>query len=175
MTRTASVCVHVCSRLAIHKSCGVRSTCPGSFAPIRALVEWIVEVKGRSFLAYAIAVSLVEQAVLLLVAFWILPKAGIEVPAWLVVVVAILLAIQSVILTRVNLRTLDRKPLFSPDSGAHGRAVSDLNPAGYVRIDNELWRAVSDGEDVEKGQMVVVKSRDGMRLIVSGSVSQDNS
>ncbi len=146
-----------------------------SRSAIRAPVEWIVEVKGRSFLAYAIAVSLGEQAVLLLVAFWILPKAGIEVPAWLVVVVAILLAIQSVILTRVNLHTLDRRPLFSPDSGAHGKAVSNLNPAGYVRVDNELWRAVSDGKDVEKGEMVVVKSRDGMRLIVSPSVSHDES
>ncbi len=153
----------------------MRHVCRRVSYPWFAPVEWTVEVKGRSFIAYAIAVSLAEQAVLLLVAFWILPKTGIAVPAWLIIVVAILLAIQSVILTHVNLRTLDRRPLFSPDSGAHGRAVSDLNPTGYVRVDNELWRAVSDGANVEKGEMVMVKSRDGMRLIVSPSVSHDES
>jgi len=126
-----------------------------------------VEVRGRTFIAYAVAVSLGEQVVLFAVTLVLLPSAGIEVPAWLVIVLSIVLAAQSVVLTRINSRTLDRRPLFTPDAGVRARAMSRLEPSGYVRVENELWGAVTEGPHIEKDEVVVVLRREGMRLIVA--------
>lgn len=130
-------------------------------------------MKGRTFLAYAVAVSLVEQAVLLAVTLWLLPSVDIHVPGWLIATIAVVLAVQSVILTRVNLRTLDQRPIFSPDPGTHARTVSTLDPVGYVRAGNELWVAVSEGRRIERGEAVVVRRREGMRLVVSRSDTEN--
>lgn len=140
---------------------------PQRFSGGSASPGWVFELRGRTFLAYAIAVSLAEQAVLYVVTIWLLPPAGVTVPRWLVVLLSAALATQSVVLTRINLKTLDRRPLFSPDSGMRARAVSRLDPSGYVRVENELWVAVTDGPPVEQGETVVVLRREGMRLVVS--------
>jgi membrane-bound ClpP family serine protease len=131
----------------------------------RAVPEgWLV--KGRWFLAYALFVSLVEQAVLLFVLLRLLPSAGLRVPLWVTVTLAALLAGYSVVLTRINMRTLDRKPLRSPDVGAQGRVVSPLAPRGYVRVGNELWVAVSEGPPIAEGEEVAVVRVEGLRLFV---------
>jgi membrane-bound ClpP family serine protease len=124
-------------------------------------------VKGRSFLVYAIVVSLTEQVVLFVLTLWVLPSIGIAVPSWLIATLSLVLGGQSVVLTWVNLKTLNRRPLFSPDTGARARAVGRLEPTGYVRVENELWAAVSDGPAVESGETVVVLRREGMRLVVT--------
>ena len=123
-------------------------------------------MKGGWFLAYALFVSLVEQGVLLFVLLWLLPSAGLRVPLWVTVILAVLLASYSVVLTRFNMRTLGRKPLLSPDVGAHGRVVSPLAPRGYVRVGNELWEAVSEGPSIAEGEQVAVVRVEGLRLFV---------
>ena len=123
-------------------------------------------VKGGWFLAYALFASLVEQAVLLLVLLRLLPSAGLRVPLWVTVILAALLAGYSVVLTRINMGTLGRKPLRSPDVGAQGRVVSPLAPRGYVRVGNELWGAVSEGPPIAEGEEVAVVRVEGLRLFV---------
>jgi len=127
----------------------------------------IDSVKGRPFLVYAIVISVLEQLVLLLVTLHVLPSVGIHVPLWLLVTLVVVLAVQSVLLTLVNLRALGRRPLFSPAPGTLARTVSKLDPVGYVRVGNELWLAASDGSHIERDEVVVVRQRDRMRLIVS--------
>ncbi len=123
-------------------------------------------MKGRSFLVYAISVSLVEQAILLVVLLLILPAAGIVVPVWGVILAVVILATVSVVLTRLNLRTLALKGSHSPDVGVHGRVVKALDPRGYVRIGNELWAAKSEGEPLTEGQEVKVLRMESLLLIV---------
>ncbi len=123
-------------------------------------------MKGRSFLAYAIAVSLFEQALLLVVLLVILPLAGIVVPMWVVVVSAVILATISIVLTRLNLRTLGLKVIHSPDVGVRGWVVRALTPRGYVRIGGELWPATSEGEPLMEGREVKVLRMEGLRLVV---------
>ncbi len=123
-------------------------------------------MKGRWFLAYALFVSLIEQALLLFVLLWLLPSAGLRVPLWVTITLVVLLAGYSVVLTRINLRTLGQKEIRSPDVGARGRVVSPLAPRGYVRVGNELWGAVSEGSPIAKGEEVTVVRVEGLRLFV---------
>lgn len=45
--------------------------------------------------------------------------------------------------------------------------TEDINPEGLVKINGEIWKAVSkDGSTISQGENVKVISRDGMRLIV---------
>ncbi len=123
-------------------------------------------MKGRSFLAYAVVISLLEQVVLLFVLLWVLPQFGIVVPLWLVISAAALLAVISIVLTRLNVRTLALKVLHSPGVGTYGRVVTPLAPRGYVRIGNELWPAIAEGEALSEGQGVRVVRMRYLRLIV---------
>ena len=52
-------------------------------------------------------------------------------------------------------------------TGEIGEAREDMNPEGLVFVQGELWRATSEGEDIMKGDKVIVKNVDGLRLIVS--------
>lgn len=123
-------------------------------------------MRGRSFLVYAIAVSVLEQVLLLVVLLVILPLAGIAVPVWVVILCMAILAAISVILTRLNLRTVGLKVTRSPDVGMIGLVVKALNPRGYVRVGGELWAATSEGEFLSEGQLVRVLRMEGLRLYV---------
>jgi membrane-bound ClpP family serine protease len=52
--------------------------------------------------------------------------------------------------------------------GARGVAKEKLNPAGYVKIRGELWRAekIGEGPPIEEGQPVRVKKMEGLTLFV---------
>ena len=124
-------------------------------------------MRGKPFLVYAIVLSLAEQAVLLFVLLWLLPRVGLEVPAWAVVLLAASLAAYSVVLTRLNYRALNQIPIQSPAIGAHGRVVQTLNPRGYVKLGNELWSAEVEGRHLVQGEEVVVLRVAGLLLTVA--------
>jgi len=120
----------------------------------------------RTFLLYAIIVSLIEQAVLLAVLLFLLPAVGLVFPLWAVVVIVAVLAAVSVVLTRLNLKAIGLKPARSPDVGVRGTVVRALEPRGYVRVGNELWPATVVGMPAGVGVEVVVRRMEGLRLIV---------
>ena len=124
-------------------------------------------MKGRWFLAYALFMSLVEEAALLGVCLWLLPNLGVDVPLWVTISLAILVGTYSIVLTRVNVRTLGRRPVTSPDIGVRARVVSALTPRGYVKVGNELWPAMSDGPSLEEGRHVRIVRIEGMQLFVT--------
>jgi len=123
-------------------------------------------VRGKSFLAYAIVLSLGEQAILLFVLLWVLPQVGLRVPIWAVALLATSLAAYSVVLTRLNYTALNRSPVQSPGIGVRGRVVQALAPRGYVRIGNELWSAEVEGTHLGKGEEVIVLRINGLHLTV---------
>ncbi len=65
-------------------------------------------------------------------------------------------------------KALRRPPAVGPETliGAVGVAVSDLDPEGEVRVQGEIWRAVSEKDWVKRGDKVVVVRREGLKLIV---------
>jgi membrane-bound ClpP family serine protease len=52
--------------------------------------------------------------------------------------------------------------------GARGTTVERLAPSGYVRVNDELWRArVADGAPpIERGETIRVRGIDGLTLLV---------
>ncbi|MBN1855717.1 MAG: NfeD family protein [Dehalococcoidia bacterium] len=123
-------------------------------------------MKGRGFLAYAVFMSVLEEVALLGLCLWLLPALGIRVPLWLVVTLAVIVGGYSIVLTRLNLRSLGRRPVTSPDIGLRARVVTSLEPDGYVRVGNELWSATSEGASLEKGRHVTIVRIEGMRVFV---------
>jgi len=54
---------------------------------------------------------------------------------------------------------------------AEGIAISDLDPAGIVRVQGEEWSAVAINAPVRRGSQVLVVGRGGVRLEVWGEES----
>jgi membrane-bound serine protease (ClpP class) len=50
--------------------------------------------------------------------------------------------------------------------GHVGRAVSNLEPTGQVRVDGEVWSAVAEDEVVRQGEDVEVAGVEGVTLRV---------
>lgn len=126
----------------------------------------------RAFLLYAVVVSALEELVLLAVLLVVLPAAGLHLPPWAVVALAVAMAVNSVVLTRVNLRAIVLRPAKSPDVGIQAQVVNVLDPRGYVRVGNELWPAVCESGMVDRGTKVTVVRMDGLRLVVEPVVDE---
>lgn len=76
---------------------------------------------------------------------------------------------KEVVLYPLTRRAYDDSPSSpvgaDPLIGARGVAEEDLDPAGYVRVRGELWRAEANGS-VPRGARVLVQSVRGLTLIV---------
>jgi membrane protein implicated in regulation of membrane protease activity len=123
-------------------------------------------VNARPFLVYAVVVSLLEEAALVGFLLLVLPRVGLIVPIWGVIVAVLVMAATSAVLTWLNLKALVLKPARSPDVGVRGRVVKALAPRGYVRVGNELWSAECGNGTVAVGERVIVTRMDGFRLVV---------
>jgi membrane protein implicated in regulation of membrane protease activity len=124
-------------------------------------------MKGRKFTAYAIITDLLEEAALVAVILWLLPKFGINIPLWGLILSMIALGAYSYMTYRLGKKALDKKPMISPDTGSKGRATTPLTPEGYVRVGAELWKASSTGSNIDKGEEIVIIGIEGMTLRVA--------
>jgi len=67
---------------------------------------------------------------------------------------------------RLGRKTLDKKPIFSPDVGSRGRTITPISPTGYVRVNGEMWRA-SSSSTIGAGEEIAVEGMEEMTLLVS--------
>lgn len=116
-----------------------------------------------------IAISLLEGAAIAAIILWLLPRWGINIPVWGLILLLVAFGVYQVITYRIGRRALIRKPLVSPEAmvGCYGKAITPLVPDGYVKINGELWRASSVGPHAEKGDEVVVREVNGLTLLVA--------
>jgi len=119
-------------------------------------------------LILAILSSLLEEAALVAIVFWGLPRLGIHIPLGGLIALMAALAAFEVITYRIGSRALKRKPVAGLSSmvGSKGRVVSPLDPEGLVRIKGELWQSRSSGRRINIGEEVIVVGQDGLKLIV---------
>lgn len=103
----------------------------------------------------------------MLILILILLRQWTTIPSWTVWLFTLLWIIKDVILFPFVWRAYEKN---IPNSiiGSTGVAVDQLSPAGYVRINGELWRARISKDDsiIEKGETVKVKGVDGLTLTV---------
>lgn len=118
-------------------------------------------------MAYAIVTSVLEQVGVAAVALWLLPRWGIHLPIWALVPIMIALGVYSYVVTVLNKKALDRRPMSLPDIGSKGKVATLLSPTGYVRIGNELWQASSTGSTIGTKKEIIVTAIEGMTLVVA--------
>lgn len=123
---------------------------------------------GRWHTVYSIISTLLEEAGIVLLMVVVLPVFGINVPLWATLAVVAAFAVFSYIMYRIGHPTVLYDAVTEPDAivGKEGVIEVDLNPAGYVRVEGELWKAVSAGGDLRKGDAVVITGIKGLELTV---------
>jgi len=121
----------------------------------------------------AVVGGILKQAALVAIAFWGLPQLGYSLPLWAVIPIALVLAVQSGFSCVIAVSVHKRKPVTGPQMmiGKQCVAITVLNPGGYVRLDAELWQAVSIDGVVEAGTIVQVVAVNGIVLTVKGKPS----
>ena len=87
-------------------------------------------------LILTILVSLIDEAIIILIIFFVLSLFGIEMPLWLIITLVLVLSA----LTFVVYRALSKKPLLGFESmiGKSGMTVSPIARKGTIKIGNEL-------------------------------------
>lgn len=132
---------------------------------VLALGLFAAEVKVTSYglLTVAGIASMILGAMMLVDA----PGAGIAVPLRLLLPAALAMALGTFLLVRLVMRAQRSQPVTGGE-GLVGRtaiALTDLQPQGWVSIQGERWRGVSEG-DVRSGEPVTVVSVDGLTVRV---------
>ena len=130
-------------------------------------------MSGR--LIIAIVSTLLEEAALAAGVLWGLPRLGIHIPLWVLIIVMLAWGAYAVITYRMGSRALKRKPVIGlPDmTGSKGKVVNPLAPEGVIRIKGELWVAKSASGEIDTGEDVVVVGQDGLKLAVRKSSPGD--
>ncbi|MFW6150934.1 MAG: NfeD family protein [Chloroflexota bacterium] len=124
-------------------------------------------MRGRRYVAYSIISSLAEEAIVAIIWLWLLPRLGVELPLWGLVLTMMGVAAYSWVVTRLNRRALDQHAVIQPEVGSKGRTVTTLEPEGYVRVRGELWKAIAAGGYLGPHQDVTVIGLKEMTLLVS--------
>ncbi|MFC2068614.1 NfeD family protein [Chloroflexota bacterium] len=112
----------------------------------------------KTYFMFNIATGLLKGAVLAAISQWLLPLWGINIPFWGIALLIIAFIIYEIVTFRLGWRALNRKPSVSPKAivGCYGMAVTPLIPEGYVQVQGELWQALCNDRDIEKGDDIVV-------------------
>jgi len=127
---------------------------------------------GRWHTVYSIIVSALQAAAIAVLIIVVLPIFGINIPVWGIISILTAYAVFAYIMYRISHPTVLFKPVTSPEAivGKEGVVEAELNPAGYVRVEGELWKATSSGGDLQKGDIVVVTGMEGLKLTVEKKI-----
>jgi membrane-bound ClpP family serine protease len=132
----------------------------------------MVHRKGnRSFALFNLATTAAEETALMVVLLWLLPKLGMDVPPWLVIVLAVAWGAWSYLTYRIGARTLNILPVVGAEAlpGVRCRTITPLSPGGYVRAGSELWKAHSIAGDIDSEVEVLIVEVKGLTLLVTQS------
>jgi membrane-bound serine protease (ClpP class) len=119
-------------------------------------------------LIWAVITNILEEAAIVAIVLWGLPRLGVYLPLWSMIVLMLAWLAFATFTYRKGSNALMRKPLAGLTSmvGSRGRAVNALAPAGMVRVRGELWDAMSVSGRVEIGEEVEVVGQEGLKLVV---------
>jgi membrane-bound ClpP family serine protease len=127
-------------------------------------------------LIMAVFTNLLYEAIIVAVILWGLPRLGVRIPLYGLILICIAFATYGVVSFLIGSRTLRRKPLpgLTTMVGLEGQVVSKLAPEGFIRIGGELWNARVENGSIEVGADVLVVRQSGLKVVVRRKQS-DNS
>ena len=128
-------------------------------------------------LILAIISTILEEAAIVAIVLLGLPRLGIQIPLWGLIILMVLWLTYSVTTYQLGSRALKKEQLVGLPGmvGSKGRVVSTLAPEGLVRIRGELWIANSVGREMKSGEKITVVGQDSLKLIVQGSDTAQDS
>lgn len=129
----------------------------------------IMEIVKNTRLIIAILTSLLDEALIIFVIIWGLPRFGINLPIYFTILICVGFIFYAVIVYKVGSRALLKHPVkgFTDLVGLEGKVVLALNrKVGTVLISGELWEARSENGEIEAGVKVTVIRQQGFTLIV---------
>lgn len=123
----------------------------------------------KGYIVSSIVTALLGEAALVVVAFWLLPLWGVNIPIWGLILVMVTYGVYEGISYRIGSRALGRKPVVSLEAmvGCRGEAATPLTPNGYVQVHGELWQALSTGPNIDEGNEIVVVGVKRLTLFVA--------
>ena len=131
-------------------------------------------MSGR--LVLAIISTLIEEAAIVAIVRWGLPRINIDIPLWGLIVLMAVWLTYSVTIYRKGSQALRQKQMVGlPDmTGTKGKVVSPLAPEGLVKIKGELWIASSASGEMESGGEIIVVEQDRLKLVVRAKSAADD-
>jgi membrane-bound ClpP family serine protease len=119
-------------------------------------------------LIVAIVTSLLDEAAIVALIIWLLPKVGVQLPWWGLAILVAGFAAFAIFTYKVGSRALKARPMagFTSMVGMEGRVAAALNPEGLVKIDGELWSARAEKGYLEAGETIIVITQRDLLLIV---------
>ncbi len=124
-------------------------------------------------LIFAIVSTLVVEVALVVIVLWGLPRFGIYIPLWGLILLMVTWIVYAISVYRMGSRALRKKPVLTGMVGSKGKVMNPLAPDGFVRISGELWQVTSVDKDIGVGDEVTVVRQDGLKLIVTKSTGSD--
>lgn len=126
---------------------------------IFAVILFILEIKivSHGLLTVGGIVSLILGSIMLIDVESALEFAEIS---WeIIAIVAVLTFLFFTFAITLGIKAQRKQPTtgFEGMIGETGKAITDLNPEGTVRIHGEIWKAVNSGEEIKAGTEVFVK------------------
>ena len=120
--------------------------------------------------------NLLWGAIIVVVVLVVLPRMGIDIPLPGLIALLAVFVTYAVVTYRIGSRALSRKPVGGLASmvGSRGTVVAPLNPRGTVRIQGELWEAVSGKSNIPAGKEVIVVEQKRLRLTVEPFQKSDD-
>jgi membrane-bound serine protease (ClpP class) len=125
-------------------------------------------------LIIAVISSLLDEAIIIALILWGLPKLGIKIPPWVTVLAVLLFAVYAITVFRLGTRILKKKPIsgLTDMIGMEGKVIHQLTPEGYVQIEGEIWEARAETGTIKAGTSVVVVSQYRLKLVVKPVVPE---
>lgn len=123
-------------------------------------------MSGR--LIIAVVSTTLEEVALAAAVLWGLPRLGIHIPLWILIIVMLSWGTYAIVTYRMGSRALRKKPVTGLLNmvNSKGEVVSPLMPEGMVKIKGELWAAKSESGSMNPGEKITVVGQDRLKLVV---------
>ena len=132
------------------------------------ILEKFRDIPGRIYLRYLL---LMIPGVMVLFLFLMIVEHWVAMPAWLFWTVILLWLAKEVIIFPFVWQAHDpnRPGLSRTMIGARGIVKERLDPAGYIQVGGELWKAerIETERPIERGDYVRVVKMEGLKLFVA--------
>jgi membrane protein implicated in regulation of membrane protease activity len=119
-------------------------------------------------LIIAVITTLLDEAIIIVLILWGLPRLGIHLSIPALVVIGVLWIGFAILLYLSGSKVLRKKPLSGLTDliGFKGTAVTSISPKGMVRVNGELWQAISMEGNIQEGENIIIEKQDRLKLIV---------